>query len=119
MKSIIYGRAHRNDIRLSAQMEKLRNYCLDKGYEVESEVIDCCSGSQVGDNLIRLIRQPMKEYDMIVVQDPSRISREVVKIVETVKMIRSSGIWLLFTETEDLNAQDEKTLEFKNFLRNF
>lgn len=113
MKAIIYGRAHRNDRKLAAQMEKLRKYCQDNGYEVVREVADCCSGSQIGDNLISLIREPVKEYDTIIVRDPSRVSRELVKMVETVRMIRSNGIRILFTEMKELNAPGKKHLNLK------
>ena len=110
MKAIIYGRAHRNDRKLAVQMEKMRNYCLDNGYEFVREVIDCCSGSQIGDNLISLIREPVKEYDTIIVQDPSRISRELVKMVGAVRMMRSNGIRLLFTEMKELNDPGKRCL---------
>ena len=113
MKAIIYGRAHRNDRKLAAQMEKLKNYCQDNGYEVVREVIDCCSGNQIGDNLISLIREPVKDFDTIIVQDPSRISRELVKMLETVRMIRSNGIRLLFTEMKELNDPGKRRFNLK------
>ena len=110
MKVIIYGRAHRNDAQLADQMEKLRCYCQGKDYDVVKEVTDCCSGSQAGDNLTRLLKEPGKEFDSIVLRDPSRISRNLVIMVETVKMIRAKGIRLITTEIPVLNTSKENTL---------
>ena len=104
MKVIIYGRAHRNGAQLATQMECLRRYCQSRDYEVVKEVTDCCSGSQSGDNLIRLLKEPGKEFDSIVLRDPSRISRNLVIMVEIVKMMKAKGIRLITTEIPELNT---------------
>lgn len=109
MRVVIYGRSHRNDARLVSQMEKMRSYCINRNYNVVREVTDCCSGSHTGDNMIGLLNDPIKDFEAIVICAPSRISRNMVMMVETVKMMRAKGIRLIVTDMPELNNMNSKS----------
>lgn len=110
MRVVIYGRSHRNDARLASQMEEMRSYCSSRNYDVVREVTDCCSGSHPGDNMIGLLNELVKEFEAIVVRAPSRISRNMVMMVETIKMMRAKGIRLIVTDMPELNNMNSKSL---------
>ena len=95
MKVLLYGRVNQKEISVDCQMDRLRSFCRDNGYEVIREITDCCSGSTVGYNLAGLLTDPGRDYDAIVISDPSRISRNTVKLLETVGKMRERGIHLI------------------------
>ncbi len=102
MRVIIYGRVNRLGLSTDPQIEKLRGFCRDRAFEVIEEVRDCCSGSVVGDNLCKLLNEPGKNCDAIVIRDPSRISRNLVKMVEAIKTMRGKGIKLICADNPEM-----------------
>ena len=103
MRVIIYGRVNRLGLSADTQIEKLRSFCHDRAYEVIGEVRDCCSGSVVGDNLSKMLNEPGQDCDAIVIRDPSRISRNLVKMLEAIKTMRSKGIKLICADAPELD----------------
>ncbi|MCR5233630.1 MAG: recombinase family protein [Lachnospiraceae bacterium] len=112
MRVIIYGRVNRLKLSADSQIEKLRSFCCDRAYEVVGEIQDCCSGSVVGDNLRNLLNEPRQNYDALVILDPSRISRNLVKMLEIAEKMRSKRIELICAETpeKDLHGKRESIL---------
>ena len=108
MRVVIYGRSHRDDAQMASQMEEMRGYCKSQDHNVVREVTDCCSGSQIGDNMIGLLNEPVKEFEAIVIRDPSRISRNMVIMVEMVKMMTAKEIRFIFTEMPELNNMNSR-----------
>lgn len=86
---------------MAKQIERLKNYCEKKGYDVKMTVSEKCKGR----NFFRfklnyLIRKRMPE--VIVMDDVSRLSRNVLTANKYINKIRSRGKVLVFAEIDEI-----------------
>ncbi|WP_419958951.1 recombinase family protein [Psychrobacillus sp. BM2] len=102
---------------LENQKEKYKQYCEEKGYDLikvypddgktatnarreafQMMMYDCGIDFEKNDNGSDIFRRSSRKskYDLVIVKDPSRMSRSTVDGITSVKQLKSNGVDVLF-----------------------
>ena len=107
MKTVIYARVSTHDQQtLEMQLEKCREYCLSRGWEIVLQVKEVGSGAKKRpkrEGLLRLCRQ--RKVDAVVVWKLDRWGRSVSDVVGSLQELKELGIFFVsITEALDFST---------------
>ena len=111
MKTVIYARVSTHDQQtLEMQLEKCREYCLSRGWEIVLQVKEVGSGAKKRpkrEGLLRLCRQ--RKVDAVVVWKLDRWGRSVSDVVGSLQELKELGIFFVsITEALDFSTAENR-----------
>ena len=96
MKAVLYGRVNHSDQEaLERQFQAMRKFCGEHGIEVVREESAECSGRGLSEGLRKMMENLNVDFDAILVQNISRITRDYAAYCEFADTMKHKGVQII------------------------